>query len=548
MRKFFVCFLLLGLLVTIPWLTKAQQRLPRYVTANYPTSDYMSIAVDPSKGSGVDALVEEAKKELIQRMFQNTNSIFNPREKKGKNRWASREQQQKLEEDYIEARYNLKQMATAPNSHLAKLLHRTNVSSGEKSYTLVNVKRQELMRAYVEREKALEEQINVLVARAAQVEAVNQQQALQAYLQTLPLYEELKEAALLQQVAMSPSGQTQDAEAVFRKLQEVATGTNGGSLSMPLPDVNERVNQLQHKGRLMQTVDEMAVSMVQQLSTQTKGLQKGLIKINGFKYKSTSMAQGRAMAFEKELARLLEQDGWRVHSPDPPTRGMQRKKASFTIAGTVVEGEEGSGRFKAVISDSTSGDIVGTSHLNLDRGVLYRLQPSNYDGAVEVREAFDSNVRQTRVRRDVLTGQELKVEVWTNKDQEYSVFPDGEDVIIYCQVNQPAYIRLVYVLAEDNNNLGRHTLLHDSTYIDKAKVGLPVAIGEFVVAPPFGAEQLIVLARKDPHPQVDTVLRDGYYYLSARNAKEAMAAMNPPTRGLKQPASSTIIEFSTAAR
>ncbi len=535
MRKFFVCFLLLGLLVTIAWLIKAQ--LPGYVTADYP----LSITAEPSQASGVEAAVERATQELAKRFYQNAKSLFNPREKKGKNRFVPSEQQQKLEEEYIEALYNIEQMEEAPNSHLVKHFHRTNVDSGEQPHTLVNVKQQELMRAYVEREKALEEQINALVARAAQVEAVNQQQALQAYLQTLPLYEQLKEAVLLQQVAaISSPGQAQDAEAVFRKLQEVATGTNGGSLSMPLPDVHERVNQLQNQGKLMNTVDEMAVSMVQQLSIQTKGIQKGLIKIDGFKYKSTSM--DRASAFETALREKLEQDGWKVYVPDPTTLGLKRKEVSFTITGTVLEGEEDSGIFNAVISDSESGAIVGNSHLNLSPDLVSQLKPANYGDAVKVREAFDSNVRQTSVRKDIVTGQELDVKVWTNKDSANSVYRDGEDVIIYCQVNQPAYIRLVYVLAD-----GAYTLLHDSTHIDEAKVGLSVAIGKFVVAPPFGAEQLIVLARKNPHPQVDTDLRDGYYYLTARDAQEAMEAINPQptTRGLQQPASSTLIPFIT---
>ncbi len=110
--------------------------------------------------------------------------------------------------------------------------------------------------------------------------------------------------------------------------------------------------------------------------------------------------------------------------------------------------------------------------------------------------------------------QALKLDAWTDK----KVYAEGERMIVSCRVNQPAYIRLIYVLATGDQDGLKYTLLHDSTHIQQTQVGSDVVIGRFVATPPFGSEQLIVLAQEQPFSPIKTITRDGYYYLADSEA------------------------------
>ena len=105
---------------------------------------------------------------------------------------------------------------------------------------------------------------------------------------------------------------------------------------------------------------------------------------------------------------------------------------------------------------------------------------------------------------------------------------------VYVRVNRPAYIRLLYSLAD-----GRRTLLpvdpdslalHDNYYVDQSKVNRVVEIpAEFECVSPFGAEMLVAIARTKEFELLKTVEVNGYYYLEADSPEEAAAQ----ARGMK---------------
>ena len=87
-----------------------------------------------------------------------------------------------------------------------------------------------------------------------------------------------------------------------------------------------------------------------------------------------------------------------------------------------------------------------------------------------------------------------------NKGSQNLLYTEGETMKVFVRVNREAYIRLLYILAD-----GRRTLLHDSYYIDQSKVNRVVEIpDEFECAPPFGAELLVVAARTEKFPLIQT--------------------------------------------
>ena len=535
MRKFFVYLLLLGVLTLTAQLVSAE--VPTWVTTNYPVNDYLFQQVD----GDLNKTINSGKKELIRNIFQNADALFNPRQEKPMHQWMPEAEQHLLQQEYATALINLRDMRT-DHSRLVQHFQTAAIqspASNSGNHRLVNVKRRELMRQYVAWERQLRAAINEHLIRAAQAESMNQQKAAVEYLQTYPLFEQMKEAVLIQQAVAPP--QSQDMAAVYRKLMEPITGTNDGSLQMTLPDVYERVNQLQYQGMTMNTVKDVASSVAQQLAIQTEKLGgvKGDITLKGFayrnaQYRSKDQPIAQSTAFRQELKRLLEQMGWQVIIPGPTTRGVV-EKVSLTIEGAAWKNTDASssGTFQTAIHNRDTGDIVGSSVVNISAELVTSLQPNNFEEITKVEEAVATYDLQT-APKDVLTGDELKVDVWTNNGLEQSIFQEGDEFIINCKVNKPAYIRLLYVLADDSAG-GRYTLLHDSTYIDETKVGKPVSLGEFVALPPFGSEKLIVLAQSTPHEKVDFIQKGPYRFLDTKEAVEAVnLAFAPPKRGVAE--------------
>ena len=95
-------------------------------------------------------------------------------------------------------------------------------------------------------------------------------------------------------------------------------------------------------------------------------------------------------------------------------------------------------------------------------------------------------------------------------------YTEGETMKVFARVNQPAYIRLLYTLAD-----GKRTLLQDNYHIDASKINSRVEIGEFICTPPFGAEMLFVAARTEQFSDIKTRKENGYIFLENQDAASA---------------------------
>ncbi len=513
MRKFFVSFLILGVLIITAQLIWAQ--LPKVVTTGYSEDGYFARKALLAGGTMEDTIAA-AKQELAQRIFKNTNSLFNPREKKAKHKWMP------AEEAYSPALYNLENIGKRPaEAHLVELFKATKPQPTDPNkYVYVNVKHHELMQAYVEQENALKRQINTLVTKAVQTEAVNPDQALLTYLKASPLYEQLKEAVLIQQMAKPQ--QDQDPAQIFNKLMETATGTSGGTLEMSQPDLTQRINQLQHQGRLINTMQEITTSIAYQLSIQAKGLKKGKVVVHPFT-NGRSPNPIPAQDFYLQLFERLRADGW---TPEYAERGMISETVSFSLQGKIYGGNGAAVRIGATVHELNTSKTVAKSDLNVNPNLEFTFKTENSDQLQQHDNAWDS------VPADTAPSQGLTLDAWT--DNPTGIYQSGDRMTVYCRVNQPAHVRLLYVLDDAGKGGLKYTLLHDSTYIDSTQVGTDVTIGRFVATPPFGSEELIVLAREEPFPEVTTIeTGDGYRYLKAKSADEAVAMMTLSDRGMQ---------------
>jgi hypothetical protein len=400
MRKFFVYFLLLGVLATTAQLTWAQ--LPEYVTTDYSEDGYFAARAALSEGSLEDT-VRAAKQEVIKQFFRKAETLLNGEQQKPKNMW--------LPAEYSPTLDNLKKMRP-DESHLGKLISERR----ERESAYVNVKNHEATRAYLEMQNDLKRQINGLLTNAGQTEAVNPQQAVQAYLKTYPLYEQLKEAVLLEQVAKLE--QNHDPTAAIAKLIEAARGSSGGELGMSFPDVTQRVNQIQYQGRLIDNVHEIAFSMAQQLSVQASGMRKGKVTLSGFNYKNSRQHTPVSHELELTLIKLLQEDGWTVV---PPKRGALPEEVSISIKGTFRDGVAGL-QCQMTAYNVDSGQPVGNSVIDLDPGFDAQLKPGHYD-ALQTHEVATQSIKvateQRAVQPRTFTGQELDLQAWTDKTNYY---------------------------------------------------------------------------------------------------------------------------------
>ena len=125
----------------------------------------------------------------------------------------------------------------------------------------------------------------------------------------------------------------------------------------------------------------------------------------------------------------------------------------------------------------------------------------------------------------------LEVEVWTDKGRDPVYYTKSETMTVFGRVNQPAYLRLLYILADGR----KYTLLQDNYYIGPSQVNTDVEIDEFVCAPPFGAEILVAAARTEKFPPIQTYEENGYFFLVDQGPESAALALRgEDTRGMKR--------------
>lgn len=111
----------------------------------------------------------------------------------------------------------------------------------------------------------------------------------------------------------------------------------------------------------------------------------------------------------------------------------------------------------------------------------------------------DNNSQNTKNTDMVKPVEEFKVEVSTNKGKS-PVFVAKEEVQIYFKSNKPAYIRVLYRMA-DNTII----LLMDNYKIKASEINKKIPIpNTFLVSEPFGSEQLQIYAQTTKFKALNT--------------------------------------------
>ena len=125
----------------------------------------------------------------------------------------------------------------------------------------------------------------------------------------------------------------------------------------------------------------------------------------------------------------------------------------------------------------------------------WRAQCLQVRGALDADMLRPANLQQAQQDQGALQSwhksqQGMQLKIWTNKGRQGLVFFDDEAVQLYLRVNRPAWVRLIYYLAD-----GHRVLLQDKFRIPAAQVGQDVAYPiKLSPAAPFGIERIQAVA------------------------------------------------------
>lgn len=356
-------------------------------------------------------------------------------------------------------------------------------------YGLVWAARDRLGATYGGRAEALAKQIAALVDEAKR--ASGKQSAIDAYARTLPLFRSLEEARVIAAVALGKGGLVAQA----------------GRDSVTLDSVKREIAKLlEHPVRDLGDAAFCLAYLLRDRKTGREGVQ-----VMPFSYQDTPMTSPLSRYLKQQLAqKLTDVAGFTVIEPPG--------KATHVLSGTYWSEADGL-RVIATLREIGSGKAVAAAEVMIPHSVVKTagldITPQNFRRAYADMKAFAENE---------IVGGGLAIELWTSRG-DTPLLSEGDKVKFSVRVSQPAYVRILYHLAD-----GNRALLIDNHYVDASKVNKVYELpDEFECAAPFGAETIQVFASTERFPDLRTVHSDGYDLL-----KEDMASALVKSRGLKK--------------
>lgn len=417
-----------------------------------------------------------------------------------------------------------------------------NTRSGD-SYIIAYIKRRDLQSAYSQQETELRNRINSIIGRAQAADNSGElDSAAKIFMSSYPLYEELKEAELIQLGAKYNLNGNE-----FANLHAAAAGTVKGTLTMSHKEVIKRVNELRDPPIYnLDTIADFAANQFREQNSPSMGgkVQQGNIMYGSIH--SSPHASGTATAIALKL-------GW---SLVPPTRALRPVQGNPNSSGTSrtplkIYGtywEDGDRiTLRTALRDVTTGKfkacaVVPFQESKRQDAAHIKIKPTGYAVAKQNRQIYGGGTTKgnvgggttsgttsgnvgsgttgntSQIQTQTITSGSLAVTIDTDRGTGPITLSEGEIVTLYVSANQEAYLQLVYVLQD-----GRRILLMDNNYhIDSSKVGTAVEIGQFECAPPFGIEELYVYAQPTPFPEFkpgETYEQDGFVFLKEKKTR-----------------------------
>ena len=519
MRKLFL-FFLIGL--TTIFISSASWALPNWVVyelKKYPLETYL-FHVGRSDGTGeviFRKATVEAEKKVAEKILEKVSDIIDHSAGDLEYNMA-REHYSAVLEDYSSQRQenpvlNLEGFSIR---NLSVDMARTD----QETYAFVYIKRDALKALYAKRAEELQKRISrqLKIAKAFE-DDLDIEGAIRNYLVTYPLYESLKEAEIIQIGAQYMP----DSRKAFRQMADAATRTSDELWAHR--QVIRHVEQLTKD--VIVNFEDVCRIVKDQLSQQ-KFLLPGSVAVYPLIYQDSEMPSPLAEMFTNYFQKEMD---WTTIDP------TSNPDVSLHLSPTCWEnGDEIT--IRSIVRNVKTGEFLASAivrYLKSQQRDALAYKPRGLDQLLIEKQAFkpryytvETANAESLIEHTVAPIGGLEVEVWTGEGRDHVVYTEGDRVKIFVSVNQPVYLRLLYTLADQ-----RRVLLIDNFQIEPAEVNRPVEVGNFRCIPPLGTEFLVVAARTEKFPEIQTRTDGEYNLLVDPDAESAAQSFRGLPRGLK---------------
>lgn len=496
-------------------------------TQTSPASRYFqNISVKVGSRLDLNSELNEAKTELARNLFNGVNSIFNSDDMQ-----VDPELQQ-ARQDYSPALMGLKNQTdtaisvirggggelTEDNLHLLKYIDTHQESDTQGS---VKINKQKLQ-VYISGEtENLKKQLKPLIDSAREREVSNPSQAVEYYQMTYPIYDALNKVVLLQHVVDSNRNHAAIKEELIQNVTRAS-----GELQMSYREVTQKVAKLERNNVPVMDesdnpVETIAAAIARQLRTQRPNPPSGKVQIDLFTYED-NFSIASPISYELAEALMNELPDWKFDSLDQ--RGFQR--IPMKINGEIWMTTDDQVDFRVTLNRGDTGDQMGSAHVSTTQGKMrgIKIVPDNLKQTRSHLAVFEDKLSM----QEALTANSLVVDLATDRGVDKASYKEDETMTVYCKVNQPAFIRLLYQFQN-----GKYSVLYENFVIGSTSVNRQVEIDKFVCKPPFGTESLIVQASKERFSPLKTTEVDGYYFLMTQDPIQVAKLLHTTGSALK---------------
>lgn len=230
--------------------------------------------------------------------------------------------------------------------------------------------------------------------------------------------------------------------------------------------VDERVRAILRSpaSSLSEAIERLGIRLRQQQAGTS-----GHVTVAPFTYGTTDLSSAFGRQAGLELEAVLARAGG----------GRPAALGDRVVRGVYLE-RENEIRVLATVRDVASGDLVASAETTLPRAALpagLSLKPANFESVLKDQKILGEGE---------LLGGDLQVELWTDRGRRGVVYTAHDELTLHYRVNQPAWIRIVYVLQS-----GEQIPIADAWYVDASKVNQVITYPDsFEIVPPFGAEMI----------------------------------------------------------
>ena len=367
-------------------------------------------------------------------------------------------------------------------------------------YALAFVRRSDVAKRYERELEQLQARIEEGIATAEGYENQgNSTAAIQEYLQVRPQIGNYLESFAVMKVAEGRGGAifSESSDAQLRNPKEMARLDSR---------IAKKINAL--FDRPISNMDDAFELMARQF--QIQGVSGSSFKVNDFNWQESNFSSEFGAFAARKLNTQL-----RMNLPEGDGELIIR---------SMYWDEDANIRVISLVQD-TKGNEIGSGEVIFPKSSI----PSSYE--IRPRNAEQALMDQKVMSEEGLTDGGISVEAWTNKgtDDDNLVFRPNDELQMYFRVNQPAHLRLTYILSD-----GTKILLIDDFYIGLDKVNQVVkAPFVFSPSPPFGVERMIITAYSKKPPSIATTSKTIDSEVYDNVIRDGLKEMMVKTRGIK---------------